>query len=275
MRSSWFDRASVGSVGTIPTQYDPARGFTRSTGPIAMPASAAADRPAGDPPALQRGAKGPWVGYLQRRIGASVDADFGPKTERAVKALQASKGLPPSGQVDAATWAAAEAGTSGVVPIDAIQTLPQAINYARAGWKAAMDAAGRDAATRNAFLGAADGYRWVFDLAGWKSRIGLASSEVQDWIVNLRGALKSADIKMGATVRGVERPPLPKRDPVVPPIARRDPPPQPIIAPSPVDPVYQPDPPPPAPSDGVSGLAIAAGGFGLLGLGLLWLNARK
>jgi len=71
-------------------------------------------KPAVDKPSsnLANGASGQLVEALQRTLnarsqpspGLSVDGDFGPGTESAVKAFQRSKQLEPSGVVDRATW---------------------------------------------------------------------------------------------------------------------------------------------------------------------------
>lgn len=60
-------------------------------------------------PTLRRGSKGDDVRTVQRALGftgSDVDGDFGPKTERAVRAFQASKGLQVDGVVGKNTWAA-------------------------------------------------------------------------------------------------------------------------------------------------------------------------
>lgn len=61
-------------------------------------------------PELHPGVCNAHVSHLQRRLisagfAVATDGDFGPITERAVRAFQKSKGLPVSGIVDAATWA--------------------------------------------------------------------------------------------------------------------------------------------------------------------------
>lgn len=69
------------------------------------------DQPSSSMP-LQRGATGPLVEALQRTLNArldppgnlSVDGDFGPATESAVKRFQQAHSLESSGLVDPATW---------------------------------------------------------------------------------------------------------------------------------------------------------------------------
>lgn len=64
---------------------------------------------------LTAGDRGPEVRTLQLRLNAlgadlEVDGDFGPATRAAVMAFQASRGLPPTGAVDAQTRAALATG---------------------------------------------------------------------------------------------------------------------------------------------------------------------
>jgi D-alanyl-D-alanine carboxypeptidase (penicillin-binding protein 5/6) len=69
-----------------------------------------------DSTGLRRGASGVMVENLQRTLnhrmkldpGLSVDGDFGPATETAVKQFQVSQGIAPSGILDTATWKALE-----------------------------------------------------------------------------------------------------------------------------------------------------------------------
>lgn len=56
------------------------------------------------PPTLRRGASGVNVVKLQRALGLTVDGDFGPRTENAVKAYQKKNGLGADGIVGPATW---------------------------------------------------------------------------------------------------------------------------------------------------------------------------
>lgn len=55
---------------------------------------------------LKRGAKGATVAQIQRVVGVTADGIFGPITAHAVGDLQARKGLPRNGKVDARTWLA-------------------------------------------------------------------------------------------------------------------------------------------------------------------------
>jgi GH24 family phage-related lysozyme (muramidase) len=66
-------------------------------------------------PVLKKGADGKAVRRLQKALAAAgqacaVDGDFGPGTERAVKAFQAARGLSADGVVGPATWAALGVG---------------------------------------------------------------------------------------------------------------------------------------------------------------------
>ena len=55
-------------------------------------------------PGLQRGAKGSAVKKLQTALKVTADGDFGPITEKAVKAYQTKKGIVVTGIVDEETW---------------------------------------------------------------------------------------------------------------------------------------------------------------------------
>lgn len=57
-------------------------------------------------PVLRKGMKGGHVSVLQQKLGTTIDGDFGPATEAAVKAFQSSKGLTADGIVGLRTWAA-------------------------------------------------------------------------------------------------------------------------------------------------------------------------
>lgn len=55
-------------------------------------------------PFLLRGSRGDAVAELQRLLKITVDSDFGPKTEKAVKDFQKAKGLTVDGKVGPQTW---------------------------------------------------------------------------------------------------------------------------------------------------------------------------
>lgn len=55
---------------------------------------------------LKKGSKGDEVKTLQRLLSVTIDGDFGPKTEAAVKEFQRTHGLATDGIVGAKTWAA-------------------------------------------------------------------------------------------------------------------------------------------------------------------------
>jgi hypothetical protein len=57
-------------------------------------------------PVLKRGARGPDVADLQRRLSISADGIFGPVTQRAVRRFQRSAGLVADGIVGPLTWTA-------------------------------------------------------------------------------------------------------------------------------------------------------------------------
>ena len=53
---------------------------------------------------LKKGSKGSAVKQVQTKLGITADGDFGPITEKAVKAYQTKKGIVVTGIVDEATW---------------------------------------------------------------------------------------------------------------------------------------------------------------------------
>lgn len=65
-------------------------------------------RPAPARTLLKRGMSGPVVEQLQELLGIEADGDFGPGTEKAVKALQKKAGIVADGVVGTYTWAAIE-----------------------------------------------------------------------------------------------------------------------------------------------------------------------
>jgi hypothetical protein len=67
-------------------------------GPVVTP------EPAPVRPLLKRGSKGQYVRNLQALLGITVDGDFGPKTEAAVKGFQKANALIADGKVGPYTW---------------------------------------------------------------------------------------------------------------------------------------------------------------------------
>lgn len=62
--------------------------------------------PPSERPTIQRGARGPYVRFLQRRLKITVDGIFGPVTEKAVRGFQKEEGLTADGIVGKRTWTA-------------------------------------------------------------------------------------------------------------------------------------------------------------------------
>ena len=73
------------------------------TGPVAQPANPLR---AYRDVVLRRGARGPAVVALQRRLRLTADGWFGPRTATAVRTFQRRHHLPVTGVVDARTWRA-------------------------------------------------------------------------------------------------------------------------------------------------------------------------
>ncbi|MCU0868589.1 MAG: N-acetylmuramoyl-L-alanine amidase [Burkholderiales bacterium] len=71
--------------------------------PVAVSAAAAPR------PTLRRGARGDAVQWIQRRVGATPDGDFGPGTEAAVRRFQRAHGMVPDGIVGPKSWRALDA----------------------------------------------------------------------------------------------------------------------------------------------------------------------
>jgi peptidoglycan hydrolase-like protein with peptidoglycan-binding domain len=63
-----------------------------------------------EPPTLRRGARGDVVRWAQRLLGVKQTGWFGPDTKRAVRKLQAARGLPKTGALDPPTWASLTSG---------------------------------------------------------------------------------------------------------------------------------------------------------------------
>lgn len=117
---------------------------------------------AGQSAALRRGDKGEAVRALQTRLLAlglnlyqyGADGAFGAETEAAVKALQAGAGLPETGAMDAATWAALD--TAEAVQRQRADTraclnaMERELNNARAALQTAQEALDKLAAALEA-----------------------------------------------------------------------------------------------------------------------------
>ena len=88
------------------------------TAPSAKPATPTAKPPTPSPltayahTTLRRGSTGAAVAALQRALKITVDGQFGPQTDAAVRAFQARKNLPANGIVGATTWRALIAATT-------------------------------------------------------------------------------------------------------------------------------------------------------------------
>lgn len=67
-------------------------------------------------PVLGKGDSGTWVETLQKLIGVKVDGDFGPDTDAAVRAYQATRGLKVDGLVGPNTWGALMANAPAIQP---------------------------------------------------------------------------------------------------------------------------------------------------------------
>jgi len=83
-------------------------------------------QPVPDDPVLRRGSKGEKVAELQRMLGITADSDFGPATERAVKAFQTQRSLVSDGVVGPATWRALRAAKASASATTALNFLPPA-----------------------------------------------------------------------------------------------------------------------------------------------------
>ncbi len=69
---------------------------------------------------LVRGSRGAAVTALQKVLGITADGVFGDQTEARVIGFQASAGLPPTGQVDPATWASLQKVSFPLLPYRSI-----------------------------------------------------------------------------------------------------------------------------------------------------------
>jgi lysozyme family protein len=102
------------SVSESPSLFDSTTNWQWEAGMKAMPG----DRPVTPQitdPVLRKGSKGDDVRRLQTLLGIKVDGDFGPATEKAVKAFQSARGLGADGVVGLYTWRALKAAPKIVV----------------------------------------------------------------------------------------------------------------------------------------------------------------
>ena len=106
----------VGGATTVPTSSAPAVDATTSTAPAA--ATTIAGRTVTNPSdSVRLGDKGPGVEEIQTALVAHgfkvvVDGDFGPQTDKAVKAFQKQSGIAQDGIVGPITWSKLQASPS-------------------------------------------------------------------------------------------------------------------------------------------------------------------
>jgi hypothetical protein len=114
---------------TDPT-FDMALFRTKVAAILAGTAPAPVLIPAVEPPApggagrgtLRRGATGPLVTELQKRLGITADGDFGAHTEAAVRAFQRTRNMVPDGIFGPKSWAALDAIPAGKTAATAATT---------------------------------------------------------------------------------------------------------------------------------------------------------
>jgi murein DD-endopeptidase MepM/ murein hydrolase activator NlpD len=99
-----FSARIMGRHGSGGGNFDYEAFLVGQGGNVAAPAAKASANPGGRA-TLKKGSKGPDVIYLQQKVGAAADGDFGPKTHAAVIAFQKSHGLVADGIVGPKTWA--------------------------------------------------------------------------------------------------------------------------------------------------------------------------
>lgn len=96
-RMPWFGWAGLGVGAVVLLGSGKAAAATAGGGGVVA-------KPAGTPPLLKLGSSGPWVSYLQSKLGVSVTGTFDAGTDTAVRALQTDKGLGVDGVVGGQTW---------------------------------------------------------------------------------------------------------------------------------------------------------------------------
>jgi putative peptidoglycan binding protein len=89
-------------------------GMTRTAGAATSSAAPAPAQPGGSPPLLKIGSTGPWVAFLQGKLGLKQTSSFDSVTDAAVRDLQKSHGLTVDGIVGHDTWSAL--GVTGPAP---------------------------------------------------------------------------------------------------------------------------------------------------------------
>jgi hypothetical protein len=97
------------SVGDSASSYDSPNAWDIGTVGTAVPSVPKTVTP----PVLRKGSKGQDVRNLQSLLRITVDGDFGPATEKAVKAFQKTSNLAADGIVGVYTWEALKKATSG------------------------------------------------------------------------------------------------------------------------------------------------------------------
>jgi putative chitinase len=98
-------RINGGDIGLDDRKKRYARAMEVLGGKVDLSAAPVSEA-SGTPPVLRKGSKGEWVKKMQKVLGATPDGDFGPGTERAVKAWQEKNGLKADGIVGPKTLAA-------------------------------------------------------------------------------------------------------------------------------------------------------------------------
>lgn len=83
---------------------------------------------------IRLGSHGPDIGVLQRVLGITSDETFGPKTEVALKAWQASRGLFADGVAGPQVWTAAGEASSPTATLGASPAARAALRDANATW---------------------------------------------------------------------------------------------------------------------------------------------
>ncbi len=133
---------------------------------------------------LKRGSKGKEVELLQQFLGIKVDGDFGPNTEKAVKAWQRSNGLPETGVVDLVN--------------------AQAMGYATTDASERLSASGglvieKSYLPTGQYLQGPYKKEWVFlhHTAGWHNPY----NTIRDWATDDRGTVATEFVLGGQSIK--------------------------------------------------------------------------